>query len=143
MSYDPLSHKEPPPGQYADVPLDNSLRDEPALGKSHGPGISESVVGKEVEDLSRSYRIVSGSAAGGLSIVTILGGMLVGTVVAVGNHLFFSFLNGRHSDVYPQFWISTAKNIFPKVVQVLFGLSIGFSLTQIVRRVHSPMSTSS
>ncbi|KAE9393419.1 hypothetical protein BT96DRAFT_760802, partial [Gymnopus androsaceus JB14] len=67
-----------------------------------------------------------------LAISTIVGGLVAGIIVAMGNHFFFSLLNGKRTDLYCQFWITTAKNILPKVVQVAFGMSMGCSLTPAV-----------
>lgn len=74
----------------------------------------------------------SSSGSNWLSILAIVGGLLAGIGVMIGNHIFFAFLVGKRSNMYSQFWITTAKNAFPQVVQVALGVSMSCSLTHAV-----------
>ncbi|KAF9061741.1 hypothetical protein BDP27DRAFT_1337696 [Rhodocollybia butyracea] len=93
-------------------------------------------------DLKHHSTSPSGSGSNWFSILAIVGGLLAGIIVMICNHIFFAFLDGRRSDLYSQFWITTAKNIVPQVAHVALGVSMSCSLTHAVwyhvgRRSHT------
>lgn len=100
----------------------------------HGSRVSKPLLEKRAND-EQHTRAEAGSPAvffSALTLLAILGGLVGGVLVAVGNHLFFARLNDKASHVASQFWVTAAKNLFPKVVQILFGISLSCSITQAV-----------
>lgn len=103
------------------------------------PHLYESPVGTPLlrHDTSRRVPIQESGGSRGLylrsmALWAMLGGLVAGIAVALGNHVFFTHLSGRRSDVASQFWITAAKNVFPKIVQVVLGVSLTCGITQAV-----------
>jgi hypothetical protein len=66
------------------------------------------------------------------SIASIVGGVFVALVLAIGHHIFLQYLHGRNIDAFPQVWIKGANNGFSNIFSIFVGLSAASALTQIV-----------
>lgn len=67
-----------------------------------------------------------------LSLLSIIGGFILGCVTTVANHFVFAYFNGKRSDQFPQFWVTVMKNIIPKIAQVAWATSLSCSVAQTV-----------
>lgn len=67
------------------------------------------------------------------SLLSIIGGFVLGCVITVANHFVFAYFNGKRSDQFPQFWVTALKNILPKLAHVSWTASLSCSVAQAVR----------
>ena len=105
------------------------------------PSVSRTLV-KEVpiaETPTTTRSIPPHESKGTVTLVTILGGWLLATALAVGHHAFLIHMDGKVisnesvARLGLQFWIKAAATAFVRAVVLALTISATATLTQVVR----------